>query len=413
MTSRRLIQAIESHFVHRFNRPACYLPSGRLGIYAACCVLFPPGSRVVLSPVTDDIVLFCLLAAGIKPIFIDIDPKSGGLLANRIPEAVSMGATGVITSNLYGIPDDAKAIREICDRSGLLLIEDCAHAMVSTVDGKPVGAFGDIAIFSMNKHVGFRGGVLTGRSQARVNAIRQYAETYVKRPSFLTSLLESCWIALSKPLDQIPNVKQLIKTILGPVRAILPNEDEEEKHLPLRVGHRVPVGAHDFDGFEERKPFGTFDHFIKVDNPAYRVIPSWINLLYTLKSLREMESKADFYQKAADRVDHRLRLKVEQAEPLTGTAAGFFKIPFFADADLGHDRNLLALGIHLSHIYSPAFPHYLPSQLYINLARDEATIQKWSRNILPIPTNDLKKATAYFLHNRHDNNDYQSSGSPC
>ncbi len=400
MISRKLIAEIESHFVRRFNRPACYLPSGRLGIYAACCVLFPPGARVVLSPVTDDIVLFCLLAAGIKPIFIDIDPKNGGLLADRIPEAIAMGATGVITSNLYGIPDDAKTIRKICNQSGTLLIEDCAHAMVSTVDGEPVGAFGDIAIFSMNKHVGFRGGVLTGRSKAQVDAIRQYAESYVQRPSFLTSLLYSSWIALSQSLDQMPGLKQLVKTILRPLRSIVPNEDEEERHLPPREGHRVPVGAHDFDHFEERRPLDAFDRFIKVDNPSYQVIPCWINLLYTLQSLREMEARADVYRRAADRIDHRLKSKVERAEPLPGTEAGYFKIPFFADADLGHDKNLLALGIHLSHIYSPAFPHYLPPQLYINLVRDEATIQKWSRNILPIPINDLKKVAAYFLQER-------------
>jgi dTDP-4-amino-4,6-dideoxygalactose transaminase len=44
-------------------------------------------------------------------------------------------------------------VLEICRERGLLLIEDCAHGMLTTIDGKPAGTFGDGAIFSFYKWV--------------------------------------------------------------------------------------------------------------------------------------------------------------------------------------------------------------------------------------------------------------------
>lgn len=393
MLSRNLIQQIESFFSERLGRPARYLPSGRLGIYAACCELFSPGSRVILSPVTDDIVLFALLAAGVQPVLIDIDPESGGLLPDRIPEAVSKGAVGVITSNLYGIPDDAKAIRAACDRHQLLFIEDCAHAMMSSVGGQKVGTFGEVSIFSMNKHVGFRGGVVTGKSERQVTAIYQRAESYIQRPSFLASLIASSRIMISLLLTGFPRFKKIIKTMV-PSQGEGDTADEGPLH---RVGHRVPVLENDFERFENRCPFSDFDTFLKVDNPAYREIPCWINLYRTIQSLQRIKLQAPLYQNVASRIDPRLKLK--RGTPPAETEAGFFKIPFFVEACTRHYQNLSALGIKLNHIYSPAFPHYLPSRLYISLIRDEAAVLKWSRDILPIPLNDLDRVMDYFLQN--------------
>ena len=394
--SQKSIQKIESHFIAYFGRAARYLPSGRLGLYAACCELFPPGARLIISPVTDDIVLFAILAAGLQPIFIDIDPQSGGLRPDRIPEAVSKGAAGIITSNLYGIPDDAKTIREACDLHRLILIEDCAHAMVSTVGGKRVGTFGEVSIFSMNKHVGFRGGVLTGQDKNQVEAIYHRAEPYLRRPSFSASFVASSRVILSLLLRESPRTKNFIKKLLSPF-ASFRDRDEDTEDMPERVGHRVPVRNNDFEGFEKRLPLDYFDRFLKVDNPTYRKVPCWMNLYRTVLSLRKLEQQAPSYRNVTDRIDPALHLAHGQA--LSGTEAGFFKIPFFVRANERHYQNLSALGVVLHHIYSPAFPHYLPSQLYVNLARDEATVLKWSRDILPIPLNDLDRVMAYFRHN--------------
>jgi hypothetical protein len=63
----------------------------------------------------------------------------------------------VLTTNLYGLPDRVTELRARCDRFGIPLIEDAAHAIQTEVDGRPIGSFG-AAAFSLSKHARRRGG---------------------------------------------------------------------------------------------------------------------------------------------------------------------------------------------------------------------------------------------------------------
>lgn len=63
-----------------------------------------------------------------------------------------------------GFPQRVDRWRRWCDERGLLLIEDCAQAWLSALDGQPLGSFGDLAIFSIYKTLGLPdGGALTSR----------------------------------------------------------------------------------------------------------------------------------------------------------------------------------------------------------------------------------------------------------
>jgi hypothetical protein len=57
-----------------------------------------------------------------------------------------------------GIPQDSPRWRAWCDARGLALVEDAAQAWLSTIDGRPSGSFGDLAIFSLYKTDGFPDG---------------------------------------------------------------------------------------------------------------------------------------------------------------------------------------------------------------------------------------------------------------
>ena len=53
-----------------------------------------------------------------------------------------------------GFPQDAPGWLRWCRERGLLLIEDAAQAWLASVGGRPLGSFGDMAIFSFYKAVG-------------------------------------------------------------------------------------------------------------------------------------------------------------------------------------------------------------------------------------------------------------------
>jgi perosamine synthetase len=67
--------------------------------------------------------------------------------------AITPATRAVYLVHYVGFPAPVKEVRDICRERGLKLIEDCAHALYSTLDGQPLGTFGDGAIFSFYKWI--------------------------------------------------------------------------------------------------------------------------------------------------------------------------------------------------------------------------------------------------------------------
>ncbi|MBQ0047170.1 MAG: DegT/DnrJ/EryC1/StrS family aminotransferase [Prevotellaceae bacterium] len=65
---------------------------------------------------------------GCKPVFVDIDPKTGNLDPEKIEAAITPKTTAIMPVHCYGKPCDVRRIKEIADRYGLKVIYDAAHA---------------------------------------------------------------------------------------------------------------------------------------------------------------------------------------------------------------------------------------------------------------------------------------------
>src|SRR4029450_13320705 len=126
-----------------------------------------PGDRSLRSPVTDDVIFFIALAAGLRPVMAPLSRRDGNIQPEAVDQATWSGLAGVLTTNLYGLPDQVLELRSRCRRHRVLLIEDAAHAIETETDGRPVGAFGPVAAFSLAKHVGGVGGVPALNESAR------------------------------------------------------------------------------------------------------------------------------------------------------------------------------------------------------------------------------------------------------
>jgi len=76
-------------------------------------------------------------------------------------ERIDNTTRAILVTHYIGFPQPIGAVKRICAEQGLLLIEDCAHAFLSEVDGSSVGTFGDASIFSLRKTLPIpNGGVL-------------------------------------------------------------------------------------------------------------------------------------------------------------------------------------------------------------------------------------------------------------
>ena len=85
--------------------------------------------------------------AGARPVFVDIDDYFH-IDPSQIEAKITKKTKAVIPVHLFGQPADIKAVRAICEKRNLYLIEDCAQSHFATVQGKKTGTFGIAGTFS-------------------------------------------------------------------------------------------------------------------------------------------------------------------------------------------------------------------------------------------------------------------------
>lgn len=88
------------------------------------------------------------LQFGAVPVFVDIELGTYNIDPTLIEAAIGPRTKAIMLAHTLGNPFNLKVIRELCDRYGLWLIEDCCDALGSTYEGRQVGSFGDIGTLS-------------------------------------------------------------------------------------------------------------------------------------------------------------------------------------------------------------------------------------------------------------------------
>jgi dTDP-4-amino-4,6-dideoxygalactose transaminase len=122
---------------------------GRMAFYYILKALdFPPGSEIVFPALTFWVMPGIAKVAGLKVVFADVDPATFTMDPAALERAITPATRAVVPTHLYGLPCDMDRILGIAQRHNLRVVEDCAHALGATVDGRPVGTLGDAAIFS-------------------------------------------------------------------------------------------------------------------------------------------------------------------------------------------------------------------------------------------------------------------------
>jgi CDP-6-deoxy-D-xylo-4-hexulose-3-dehydrase len=107
-----------------------------------------PGDEVIVPALSWSTTVWPLIQHNLIPVVVDIDPVTLNIDPNEIERAVGPRTRAVMPVHVYGNPCDMSAIRDICGRHNLILIEDCCEALGAYYDGVPVGKFGRVGTFS-------------------------------------------------------------------------------------------------------------------------------------------------------------------------------------------------------------------------------------------------------------------------
>jgi len=108
------------------------------------------GDQVLTASHTFSGVVSAIVQAGADPLLVEPDPETGLLSAAGVANARSPRAKAVLAVHLYGAPVPVDELRTLCDRDGLLLLEDAAQAHGARWRDRPVGGFGRAGLLSFH-----------------------------------------------------------------------------------------------------------------------------------------------------------------------------------------------------------------------------------------------------------------------
>lgn len=106
-----------------------------------------PGDEVIVQANAYIASVLGITENGATPVFVECDPYFGVDTA-AVERAITPRTKAILPVHLYGQPCDLESLREIADRHGLYLIEDCAQCHGATQNGRKAGSFGDVSCFS-------------------------------------------------------------------------------------------------------------------------------------------------------------------------------------------------------------------------------------------------------------------------
>jgi len=106
------------------------------------------GDEVIVTPRTFLASASSIVMVGARPVFADVDPVSQNITPETVRPVITERTRAIMTVHLAGWPCDMPGFQALASERGLKLIEDCAQAHGATIDGQPVGSFGDAAAFS-------------------------------------------------------------------------------------------------------------------------------------------------------------------------------------------------------------------------------------------------------------------------
>ncbi|MGH3855308.1 MAG: dTDP-4-dehydro-6-deoxyglucose aminotransferase [Pseudonocardiaceae bacterium] len=87
---------------------------------------------------------------GLKPVFCDIDPHTGGIDVASVEAAITKRTSAILGVHLWGRPCAVDQLKKLAADKGLYLFFDAAHAFGCTVEGRAVGRFGNAEVFSFH-----------------------------------------------------------------------------------------------------------------------------------------------------------------------------------------------------------------------------------------------------------------------
>lgn len=218
---------------------AAAVSSGTAALYLSLYGLnIKNDDEVIVPTYTCSAVLNAIFMIGAKPIIVDINKEDLNISYSETIKKINKKTKAVITTHTFGYPADLDKFINL----GVPLIEDCAQALGAGWKGKPVGSFGQIAVFSFYASkvitTGY-GGMVYSKNKSLINKIRDYREFDCRRdykPRFNFQMSDSQAALGREQLKKLQGFLKRRRQIAAVYKKIL----LEDKYWPIESEGRRP-----------------------------------------------------------------------------------------------------------------------------------------------------------------------------
>ncbi len=107
-----------------------------------------PGAEIIFPVFTFPVIPMVAKMMGYQPVFCEVDPQTYNSGPEHVAPKITARTGAVLATHLFGQPCPIRELAEMTRQKNIRLLEDCAHACGVRIDGRQVGTFGDIGIFS-------------------------------------------------------------------------------------------------------------------------------------------------------------------------------------------------------------------------------------------------------------------------
>ncbi len=239
-------EALRSALALQFDADTFLFASGREALVALLRALKgPERSEIIVQAYTCLVVPNAIQAAGCVPVYADIEQDTLNMDPTDVERKITPRTKAIICQHTFGIPADTHKLRSLCDRYGLLLIEDCAHILPDDQGPRTIGKDGDFILLSFGRDKaisGITGGAILSRNPA-VSVQLKAEEGTARSLSLLRIKRLLCYplvYTVARPLYGLRIGKALLvlARYLGVLVPILTREEKQGNMEPTL--HKLP-----------------------------------------------------------------------------------------------------------------------------------------------------------------------------
>lgn len=172
------VAAFEREFAEHFveGLPVVAVNSGTSGLHLGLLAAgVGPGDEVIVPSFTFAATANAVALTGATPVFADIEPQTFTLDPQAVVAAVTERTRGILPVHLYGHPARMTELAEVAATHGLSVYEDAAQAHGAALNGRPVGTFGEMTMFSLyptKNMTSGEGGMVVAPDEATARRVR-------------------------------------------------------------------------------------------------------------------------------------------------------------------------------------------------------------------------------------------------